>query len=103
MRTRWSRSTQIGVSNFTEDSERPIRSGTGLVWTYFTFGAHAEGKGFSSVTGRVEIAFVSRGTGRNNYTISGSQGTGIYPSYVLYALDFSRRAAVGESSGRPVS
>ncbi len=85
------------------DSQRPIRSGTGLVWTYLTFGAHAEGKGFSSVTGRVEIAFVSRGTARNNYTISGAQGTGIYPAYVLRALEFSRRAAVGEAANRPVS
>ncbi len=85
------------------DRIRPIGSGTGVVWTYFTFGKHAEDKGFSSVTGRVEIPFVSRGTGRNNYTISGSLGSGIYPAYVLYALDFSRQAAVGASRNRTVS
>ena len=94
---------RIAVTLGLPDSQRPIRSGTGLVWTYLTFGAHAEGKGFSSVTGRVEIAFVSRGTARNNYTISGAQGTGIYPAYVLRALEFSRRAAVGEAANRPVS
>ncbi len=94
---------RIAVTLGLPDRVRPIGSGTGVVWTYFTFGAHAEDKGFSSVTGRVEIAFVSRGTGRNNYTISGSQGTGIYPAYVLYALDYSRQAAVGGARTRSVS
>ncbi len=94
---------RIAVTLGLPDRVRPIGSGTGVVWTYFTFGAHAEGKGFSSVTGRVEIAFVSRLTRRNNYRISGPQGTGIYPAYVLYALDWSRLAAVGASSRRPVS
>ncbi len=94
---------RIAVTLGLPDSVRPIGSGTGVVWTYFTFGAHAEGKGFSSVTGRVEIAFVSRLSRRNNYRISGPQGTGIYPAYVLYALDWSRQAAVGGSSRRPVS
>ncbi len=85
------------------DAERIIRAGSGLVWTYMTFGAHADGKGFSSVTGRVEIAFVAQGSGRQSYAISGSMGTGIYPAYVLRALEYSRRAAVGESPSRPVS
>ncbi len=93
---------RLAVTLGLPDAERPIRAGTGLVWTYFTFGAHAEGKGFSSATGRVEIAFESRGSGRNNYMIAGSLGAGVYPAYVLHALDFSRRAAVGGLI-RPVS
>ena len=43
---------RIAVTLGLPDRVRPIGSGTGVVWTYFTFGAHAEGKGFSSVTGR---------------------------------------------------
>ncbi len=88
---------RIAVTLGLPDHVRPTGAGRGQVWTYFTFGERAEDKGFSSTSGRVEIAFVARATNRNTYTISGPQGTGIYPEYVLYALEFSRRAAVGES------
>ncbi len=94
---------RIAVTLGLPDHVRPTGAGRGQVWTYYTFGEHAQDKGFRSTTGRMEIAFVARPTNRNTYTISGSQGTGIYPAYVLYALEFSRRAAVGESKGRPVS
>lgn len=94
---------RIAVTLGLPDGERIIRAGAGLVWTYLTFGAHREGKGFGSVSGRVEIAFVSQDSGRNTYAISGSLGTGVYPAYVLRALEFSRYAAVGGSSSRPVS
>ena len=93
---------RIAVTLGLPDSVRAIGSGTGLVWTYYTFGAHAQDKGFSSTTGRVEIAFVSRGAGRNEYRIASSQGAGIFPRYVLHALDYSRQAAVGGARTRPV-
>ncbi len=92
---------RIAVTLGLPDGERAMGGGSGLIWTYRTFGAHAEGKGVDIVTGRVEIAFLSRDAGRHNYTISGSQGSGFYPQHVRDALDISRRAAVGESSGRP--
>ena len=94
---------RVAVTLGLPDGERAMGGGSGLIWTYRTFGAHAEGKGVDIVTGRVEVAFVSRDPGRHNYTISGSQGSGFYPQHVRDALDISRRAAVGESSGRPVS
>jgi len=93
---------RIAVTIGLPDHERPAISGRGLVWTYYTFGEHAGDKSFTSSTGRVEIAFVASGTNRNNYRISGSQGTGIYPSYVLNALEYSRRVAAGTSARRPV-
>ncbi len=94
---------RIAVTLGVPDGERPIRAGTVLIWTYLTIGAHAEEKGFSSVSGRVEIAFEADELRPNNYAIAGSLGTGIYPAYVLRALEYSRHAAVGEATNRPVS
>ena len=94
---------RIAVTLGVPDGERPIRAGTALIWTYLTIGAHAEEKGFNSVSGRVEIAFQSDDLRPNNYAIAGSLGAGVYPAYVLRALEYSRRAAVGEATSRPVS
>ena len=94
---------RIAVTLGVPDGERPIRAGTALIWTYLTIGAHAEEKGFSSASGRVEIVFQSDELRPNNYAIAGSLGPGVYPAYVLRALEYSRHAAVGESPNRSVS
>ena len=82
------------------DQGRPAGAGRGLVWTYLTFGEHGVDKGFSTTTGRLEIVFVAGSTRRNNYAITGSMGRGIYPAYVLNAMEIARRAAVGEPRRR---
>jgi GWxTD domain-containing protein len=94
---------RIAVTLGVPDGERPIRAGTALIWTYLTIGNHAEEKGFSSASGQVEILFQSDELRPNNYAIAGSLGAGVYPAYVLRALEYSRHAAVGESPNRSVS